>query len=286
MEEDKSDDESYATAFIDDEHIDQLKLKLRNLRDSMTSAETEFMTRNLDTLLNPNDTSFHHSEHFDPKIEILQLEQQIDNLQRKLSEKRQSEEKLRQHNLSLREQIKLLNQQIAQLERMHHLYIIQIIVHNTFSTYLELKNENYRSFIPHFYFVELCKTLQNHNEELQQKNLSLLTEHSIETLKHQQEVDKLNEIIKGHRTSHFELSKMNDELHEQFVQVQEMLTNFKRRLQLILNSKESDRNKIIAISALLEHGTHLFIVFFEKNVFVQRRERREKEGDDMNKCFI
>jgi chromosome segregation ATPase len=119
MEEVKSDDESDTMVFIDDEHIDQLKLKLRNLRDSMTSTDTEFVTRNLDTLLNPNDTSIHHSEHTDTKIEILQLEQQVVDLQRKLSEKRQSEENLRQHNLSLREQVKLLNQQIAQLERTH-----------------------------------------------------------------------------------------------------------------------------------------------------------------------
>jgi hypothetical protein len=148
-----------------------------------------------------------------------------------------------------------------------------------FNADLELKSKNNRTFNADLSFLELCKTLQNHNEELQQKNLSLLTEHSIETLKHQQEVDKLNEIIKGHRTSHFELSKMNDELHEQFVQVQGMFENFKRQLQYILNSKESDHNKIIAIISLLGHGTHTFMLIFEKRAFLFERERERERRE-------
>jgi len=212
-----SDDVSETVAFLDDDHIDQLKLKLRNLRDSMTSTDTEFLTRNFEAIFNAEDASTHSINQLEQNPQFWQLEQRILDLKRKLSEKQQNEETLRQRNITLRAQIKLLNDQIGQVE-------------------------------------QLCKTLQQQNEELQQKNLSLITEHSIETLKHQQEVDKLNEIIKGHRTSHFELSKMNDELHEQFLRAKEEFSTFKLKLQLILNKKDSDHHKIAAIASLLEES--------------------------------
>jgi hypothetical protein len=158
-----------------------------------------------------------------------QLEQQVKEMQKRISElelqqqnRTRAESDLRQLNLSLIKQVQKLKENNG-----------------------DLYDEN--------------DDLQQQLNELRESHLLMMTEKSIQALNQHEEIDRLNEVITSQRNSHLELSRMNDELHTQCTRLQNTQHKLRDQLVEVLDDDEkSDKAKVAILRLYLqgEHGTN------------------------------
>lgn len=160
---------------------------------------------------------------------FIQLEQQVQELQKRISElelqqqnRSRAESDLRQLNLSLIKQVQRLKDNNG-----------------------DLKDEN--------------EDLQQQLNELRESHLLMMTEKSIQALNQHEEIDRLNEVITSQRNSHLELSRMNDELHTQCTRLQNANNKLRDQLLDVLQDDDkTDKAKLAILKLYLqgEHGTN------------------------------